>query len=210
MDIANEMYRDENFDIKLESEKDEIANMLWGRWKVTRDNYTRELKKVKKGNYTSSFVYYNQLTFLGDRPTRAKRQPRKPGEKKKRPTKQIERHIRIVKDETPEEEEEMEYEYEEISNENETNQEHEIFIESEEGHTEEADGEQMTEITTQENQESLLLALNEIVNKRERRELDEHELFLQSLLPDLRKVPSSKKLRVRMDILSIINKALQE
>lgn len=199
------MYPNENFDIKLESERDEIANSLWTKWKTIRDKYTREHKMVKQepGMYVTPFPYYHNLLFLGDRPTRAKRQSRNQleGTPKQKMTKNIKEEIELQQEEI---------EYEEVITEPEEEPEHELYLETEEHSVQEADETEFVS-TSEDARDSLLAALAESISKQaERKEPDEHELFLKSLLPDLRKVPSSKKLRVRMDILSTINKALQD
>lgn len=210
LEIAYEMYSDENFDIKLESEKDEIANLLWSRWKIVRDQYTRIHKKVKEKpeTYVPPYQYYKNLLFLGDRPTRAKRQPRNSLKEPCTPKRQKITIQRPVKEELEMEPEEIEYE--EVLTETDDTLENEMYLEAEEHKVLEADETQFVS-TSEEARESLLAALAESMSKYHGRyEPDEHELFLKSLLPDLRKVPSSKKLRVRMDILSTINKALQD
>lgn len=208
LQIACDMYPDENFDIKLESERDEIANSLLIRWKNLRDYYTREHKKVKQDPdaYIPKFAYFNHLAFLGDRPTRAKRRSRNllDGTPKRQ------KMLKVLKGEVKGEIEVQpeEVEYEEVITE--TEEEQEVYLEADEHLVTEADETEFVS-TSQEARDSLMAALSESLSKQqERQEPDEHEMFLKSLLPDLRKVPSSKKLRVRMDILSTINKALQD
>lgn len=210
LEIAYEMYTEENFDIKLESDKDEIVNLLWSRWKNVRDNYTREHKKVKRNpeTYSTQFAYYNNLLFLGDRPTRAKRQPKNQLQGTHRPKQKKLTHKIEVKDDLELEQEEIEYEA--VVTETEDTFENEMYLETEEHSLQEGDETEFVS-TSEDAQQSLIVALAESMsNKQDRKEPDEHELFLKSLLPDLRKVPSSKKLRVRMEILSTINKALQD
>ncbi|XP_063703677.1 uncharacterized protein LOC134833322 [Culicoides brevitarsis] len=253
LEIADEMYPNENFDIKIESEKDEIANMLWSRWKSIRDGYTRESKRVKNDpNYVPPYPFYQNLLFLGERPTRAKRQPRSKSQEsekktvkvaflKKEPFKRgsitideaqghIEyeeidpeseqeppKRIKILKnepfgrrlvEEVPEE-----IEYQELVQVEDT-LDSEIYLETEEHleptHEREQEMQELT-TTNDETRENLLAAIAETLNKSNAvQEMDEHELFLKSILPDLRKIPQAKKFEVRMAILSAINKALQD